>query len=252
MTQTKVPRRPLPKQQQPYVPEYVRWNKQPILMDRTGRVVEPQSGSSQRAAHIPNEMRHPQEQSRVGVTDRMRQNSEPYVDPYGTWPNNLQRPLPRPQQIPYSNGGEEHLWTMNGEAISEDETLAIDADKYVVPQQTFRPSDVDDNKHEGFAPAGIPPSQDGLDDASYGGMDEPRLDDQHPEQSSNSNGFVSPGEYLLLVKNKVVARGNIEYINGVVSDIIYDRHPDFKGISLDPDDFVVLKRMRIRVGVSIE
>jgi hypothetical protein len=190
--------------------------------------VEPQSVTQHRVVHIPPGRENPQEQARVGATQRIRDNRG--------WPNNLQQPLAPPQaQVPYSTGGEEHLWTMNGVPVSEDDDVMINADQYDVPVQNYK-----DSRKE-------------FETENYDGEDVQSFTEaQDTSVSEPNHDFVAPGGYLLMIKGKIVARGDLGLMNEIVSDIIYDRHPDFKGMSLDPDDFVVLMRMRIRVGVSIE
>lgn len=230
MNQNGPPRRTLPKQK-PYVPEYVRWNKQPILMDRSGRVVEPQSDSAQRVVHLPPEHKNPREQTRKGVSQRLREENMP--------PQNA---------VPYSTGGVEQLWTMNGEPIPEEDNVTIDANEYVVPKQSIGSMDV--GLHDERA---VAETNDDSSPAYEDGSQDDVVDDLPKDTSQGqSSDFVNPGGHLLLIHGKIVARGSIELINEVITDIVYDRHPDIKGSTLDPDDFVVLKRMKVNFGVSIE
>lgn len=66
------------------------------------------------------------------------------------------------------------------------------------------------------------------------------------------NNLINKGDnFILLIKNSVVMSGTEEAIQSKLTDIVYGDDPEWKSKDVEPDDIVVLKRMKITFGVSI-
>ena len=60
------------------------------------------------------------------------------------------------------------------------------------------------------------------------------------------------GDYILMVFSKIVCFGNSDKIEKRVEDILYGDDKEFVELAPSKDDIVVLKRVDLKVGVSIQ
>jgi len=70
---------------------------------------------------------------------------------------------------------------------------------------------------------------------------------QEPQDEIISEDLIQPGQYILLIQGKTIASGDLESIEDTISSYYFNDTYDLK-----PEDFVVLKRMNIKIGVVIE
>ena len=89
--------------------------------------------------------------------------------------------------------------------------------------------------------------EDGEDQSEYN-VEE---DDLIKESEAISNMKIKNGEYILMVSATVICSGTIEVVTNKINDIVYGNDIEFASKELEPDDFVVLKRMKLSFGVSV-
>lgn len=71
-----------------------------------------------------------------------------------------------------------------------------------------------------------------------------------PEKQDNTTPQV--GEYILMVRGKLITTGNLDKVEKIVRGIIYGENKEFIGQGILVDDIVVLKRVDIKVGIFVE
>lgn len=77
---------------------------------------------------------------------------------------------------------------------------------------------------------------------------------QAPKSRDNiepDNKSISEGSYILMVNGNVILSGHQSLIEDNIASMLCGRHPDFEG-SVDIEDIVVLKRVGVKFGVSLE
>lgn len=67
-----------------------------------------------------------------------------------------------------------------------------------------------------------------------------------------SSSSVKTGEYILMVSATVICSGDLATVTEKINDIVYGNDPEFSDHELNPEDFVVLKRMHLSFGISID
>lgn len=70
--------------------------------------------------------------------------------------------------------------------------------------------------------------------------------------TEKKNKMPNVGEFVLMVRGKIIATGSNDLILNQAKKILYGEHKDFVGAELQPDDLVVLKRLSLKVGVFID
>lgn len=81
----------------------------------------------------------------------------------------------------------------------------------------------------------------------------PLLQTEHLAEKSEVKEFAkSNDEYLLLIHGDMVSSGSFEAIQDEVQALLFDEHPLNQMYNITADDIVVLKRVKIKVGVFLE
>lgn len=148
-----------------------------------------------------------------------------------------ENPMEREPRGPRGRQAETHLneaeMTMDGNVVYEDEGEYDDT-------QDFQQDDVyeaeEQASHRHYPRSRVPVSPPA----------------RKVQESAPSDPLIAPGEYLLMIKSQVIEKGSLEKIRNVITDIVYGQHPNFKNVTLEPDDFIVLQRMNLSFGVLIE
>ncbi len=89
------------------------------------------------------------------------------------------------------------------------------------------------------------------DSANYADIPD-ELEAPPTERFEYQHAVEDPREYLLFVKEKMIATGNLEGIEAEVKSLVFGEHPLCKTTTVENDDIVVFKKMKIKVGVFIE
>lgn len=76
--------------------------------------------------------------------------------------------------------------------------------------------------------------------------------EQRPETESNPLQDLEANDYVLLVKGEVIAMGALLDIQEEVRALVFEEHPLSESTVITIDDIIVLKRVKIKVGVFIE
>jgi hypothetical protein len=66
------------------------------------------------------------------------------------------------------------------------------------------------------------------------------------QEADESDELIQPGQYILLVSGKTITSGSLEDIEAAVSSMYFNENYNFK-----PEDFVVLKRVNVKIGVMV-
>ena len=59
-------------------------------------------------------------------------------------------------------------------------------------------------------------------------------------------------KYILLAKEEILLIGNLSSIEDMISKIFYKEHPTEKYNKISVEDLVVLKKMKIKIGIFVE
>jgi hypothetical protein len=70
------------------------------------------------------------------------------------------------------------------------------------------------------------------------------------EDASQLN--VEYNEYVLMVNGEIISTGALDPIQEEVRALVFGEHPLTQNQAVDPDNIVVLKRIKIKVGVFLE
>ena len=89
------------------------------------------------------------------------------------------------------------------------------------------------------------------DSANYADIPE-ELEAPPTERYDYQPPVEDPREYLLFVQDKMVATGSLEGIEAEVKALVFGEHPLCETTTVETDDIVVFKKMKIKVGVFIE
>jgi hypothetical protein len=60
------------------------------------------------------------------------------------------------------------------------------------------------------------------------------------------------GDYILMVMGKMIASGTLDIVQSRVKSIMYGDDIAFRGMNVNADDIVVLKRVGIKIGVFLD
>ena len=71
-----------------------------------------------------------------------------------------------------------------------------------------------------------------------------------PQKKNKTNDKIEPGDFILMLSGKIVTTGTIEHVQNEVAKIIFNEETDIHNVDLE--DIVVLKRIKIKVGVFLE
>jgi len=131
-----------------------------------------------------------------------------------------QRPPTVPKQAKIHSGdNEDNLWTK----ALEDPQQKIMADEVPLPPPVVKETG-----------RNVGPGEDNI-------VDDVGLDDNFGLES------LKPGEYILLYNDSVICVGALDFVKETLADILTDSQND-----VDIDDFVVLKRLKVNVGIFID
>ena len=84
-------------------------------------------------------------------------------------------------------------------------------------------------------------------------LTEEELKDALKEEDLHSIlGKLGEGDYLLLVSGVAICSGSLDDIEDVTRDLIFGEHELCDGNSVPADDIIVIKRVKIKVGVFLE
>jgi len=72
------------------------------------------------------------------------------------------------------------------------------------------------------------------------------------EQAKIDENQTYDGEYFLLVNSEIISIGSFEEIQQEVKEVLFGEHKKFPGQSLPLDDIMVLKKIKIKMGVFLE
>ena len=72
-----------------------------------------------------------------------------------------------------------------------------------------------------------------------------------PETITN-NIAVLDEEYWLCMDNSIIAAGSLNFIENEVKELVFGEHQLCKGKAISADDLIVLKKVKIKVGVFID
>jgi hypothetical protein len=78
------------------------------------------------------------------------------------------------------------------------------------------------------------------------------LEDDEGEYLSQSIQNLDEDEYLLVMNGMSICYGNSDYIQEQVRGLVYGEHPLCHGTSVSIDDIVVVKRVKIKIGLFLE
>lgn len=88
---------------------------------------------------------------------------------------------------------------------------------------------------------------------TYVDDNEEELKVEHITEQKASNSFdIAENEYVLIFNNDVVTRGAIDLVEKEVSAMVLGEHQLNSFYEITPDDIVVLKRVKLKVGVFLE
>lgn len=132
--------------------------------------------------------------------------------------------------IPNVGNNIENSWGPNDEFFDVDENLTKD-----IPQQLL----IDNNQY---------------DNANYANIPEAL---EAPPTERNLSVYeeyeiAEPKDYILVVKDNVISHGSLKEIEKEVKLLVFGEHPLCSKNEIATDDIVVLKKMKIKVGVFIE
>lgn len=72
----------------------------------------------------------------------------------------------------------------------------------------------------------------------------PNEESEESPQETQQSEMISPGEFLLLIDNKIIDSGSEEKIKNVIFSLVSES-------SVEPEDIVVFKRMEVMIGITI-
>jgi len=67
-----------------------------------------------------------------------------------------------------------------------------------------------------------------------------------------SLSLLKDNHYMAILFDKVVATGPIDKVQAIVSSLIFGEHKDYQNVSISIDDIVVVKKIKLKVGVFLE
>lgn len=79
-----------------------------------------------------------------------------------------------------------------------------------------------------------------------------KINNTEKTSDSTSDRLPKIGEYILMVSGKVIHTGSLEVAEKIVSSILYGENEQYTDQNIDIDDIVVLKRVKINVGIFID
>lgn len=133
--------------------------------------------------------------------------------------------------IPNVGNNIENTWGPNEEVFDMDQDLA-----QTVPSHLL----VDNNQFDERNYANIPD------------MLEPPPTERDLTVYEEELDTKTSGEYILVVKDNIISSGNLEEIESEVKQLVFGEHPLCHENEISTDDIVVLKKMKIKVGVFLE
>lgn len=83
-------------------------------------------------------------------------------------------------------------------------------------------------------------------------VDMSELSDKQEEYQANSSLKVNDDEYVLVVDNSIITIGPLELVQEEVRSLVFGEHTLNQSNNITPDDIIVLKRVKIKVGVFLE
>lgn len=63
---------------------------------------------------------------------------------------------------------------------------------------------------------------------------------------------IEDGDYLLLIKGKIIEAGPLDHIREVTTALVFGEHPEYQGNPVPVDDILVIKKAKVEVGVFLE
>lgn len=73
---------------------------------------------------------------------------------------------------------------------------------------------------------------------------------QHKQKTKKENPNI--GEFVLMVKGKILGYGSNDYILTQARSILYGEHPSFHKEEVPIEDIIILKRVGLKVGVFLD
>lgn len=140
----------------------------------------------------------------------------------------------RTSNIPNVGNNIENMWAATDNEIIDDIGLEIDESAPMIDNNDF--IDIEEvavQEHQRYAPTASAPAQHTVSEAASLPI------------------TLQDDEYLLAVGETIIATGPLNFIEGEVKDLIFGDHVLCEGQAIPADELMVLKRVKIKVGVFI-
>jgi len=133
----------------------------------------------------------------------------------------------------------ENTWGPNEEYFDLDQSLNV-------PHHQFIDNNEYDNNNYADLPEMMeaPPTE--RDITVYDDID----DNDDVGEVASSKSSIN-GDYILVIKDSIIASGTLEAVEKEVKKLVFGEHPLCKSSEISVDDIVVLKKMKIKVGVFL-
>jgi len=164
--------------------------------------------------------------------------------------------------LPNVGNNLEQTWSgVDGEEIVDDLTEPSDPNRQMVDNNDYVSAQALGVTEDGDSlPVYEPEADDVVEIEETSFMTQNEL--QHMEQadhSSESEQYLSAvvdsleeGEYLLLVNGSAVCSGPLEGVQDQARGLLFGEHPLCEGNPMPVDDIVVLKKVKLKVGLFLE
>jgi len=78
----------------------------------------------------------------------------------------------------------------------------------------------------------------------------------HHESLENNDSFsilkeIEEDSYLLFLKEEILCSGSLDYIQEQITQLVFGEHELYPGNPISIDDIIVIKKMKIKVGVFL-
>jgi|ERR1700722_1948052 len=161
-----------------------------------------------------------------------------------------QKPQEKYEPIYRQTGREPRNWPVKG-ATSQTKNQSIIEPK--LSEETFSSFDNYTFDSAGERTKLDMPDTKYIDNNEFVFYDAPRMNkEQFPKADEDKSDEPEIGSYILMIFGKIVCFGNSYVIEDRIENILYGEDKEFADLKPSSDDIIVLKRVDIKVGVSIK
>lgn len=153
--------------------------------------------------------------------------------------------------VPNVGNNMEHTWSsVDNEIIDDVSNLDIDQAHHMVDNNDYVSDEALglENAYAFGAPVKIESSDQEKDYLTE--QDLKKILSSKKEFSSLKE--LDDNHYMAIIFDKVLAVGPLDKVQAVVSSLVFGEHPEYQNASISIDDIVVVKKIKLKVGVFLE